>query len=69
MGTMTIYIEWRLTANTKFRFEELIDQYEQCFDGSEAQSAITEEIKRLPGYPIAAPPETDFLLVVTDRMN
>ena len=68
MSTLTIrtYIEWRLTQATKFRFHELINQYEQMDPESDAAFAIREGIKSLPGYPHQAPLDSDILLVVTD---
>ena len=61
--------EWRLTSATQFRFLELINQYEQVHEDSEEAAAICEDIKSLPGYPLAAPVGSDILLVVTDTQN
>ena len=67
--TVSAYVEWRLTSATKFRFLELINEYEQTLEGSDAATAIAEGIKSLPGYPLAAPVGSDILLVVTDIQN
>ncbi len=69
MGLMHTYIEWPLTSATKFRFLELIHEYEQVEEDSDAAKAICEGIKSLPGYPKLAPDMSDILLVVTDVMN
>ena len=69
MGTMHTYIIWNLTAATKFRFLELIHEYEQVDEDSDAAEAIKEGIRSLPGYPKLAPDMSDFLLEVTDVMH
>ena len=63
------YVEWRLTSSTKFKFQELIHEYEQVLEDSDEAEAIKEMIKSLPNYPSAAPVGSDILLVVTDTMN
>ena len=66
---MHTYVEWRLTSATKFRFLELINEYEQTLEDSDDAIAITEGIRSLPGYPHEAEVGSDILLVVTDIMN
>jgi hypothetical protein len=61
-----VYSEWRLTSATKFRFLELVHQYEQVEEDSDAAEAIRQTIKSLPNYPTSAPTDGDILLVVTD---
>ena len=69
MGLMHTYIEWPLTSATKFRFLELIHEYEQVEEDSDAAEALREGIRSLPGYPHGAPDMSDILLVVTDVMH
>ena len=64
-----IYVDWRLTSATKFQFMELINMYEQVEEDSDEAEAIKESIKSLPGFPVTAPIDSDFLLVVTDTQN
>jgi hypothetical protein len=61
--------EWRLTSATKFKFLELIHEYEQVDDDSDEATALKEMIKSLPNYPHHAPIGEDILLVVTDLQN
>jgi len=67
--TMTIWIEWRLTNATKFRFEELMNHIDELTDDDPEVLGVIDQIRSLPGYPVNAPPESDILLVVTDLMN
>ena len=69
MAIMHTYVEWRLTSATKFKFLELMNQYEQVDEDSDEAEAIVESIKSLPGYPVQAPVGSDILLEVTDIMN
>ena len=69
MGLMHVYIDWDLTAATKFKFLELINEYEQVDEDSDAAEAIKEAIRSLPGYPQQAPIDSDIYLNVTDVMN
>jgi hypothetical protein len=69
MGTMHTYIIWPLTSATKFRFLELIHQYEQVSEDSDEAEAIREMIKSLPNFPHQAPDMSDILLEVTDIQN
>jgi hypothetical protein len=64
---MTIYIEWPLTQATKFQFLELYSLYSELSDGDPETQVIEEQIKSLPGFPVNAPIDSDFLLVVTDK--
>lgn len=66
---MHSYVEWRLTSATRFRFMELIHEYDQVLEDSDDAEALKEMIKSLPNYPSAAPVGSDILLVVTDMMN
>jgi len=68
-GTLNVFIEWRLTSATHFRFMELIHQYEQVHEDSDDAQAIVESIRSLPGYPLTAPAGSDIRLVVTDVQN
>ena len=61
-----VYVEWRLNSATKFKFYELIHQYEQVSEESDEAEAVREMIRSLPGYPTQAPDMSDILLVVTD---
>lgn len=63
------YVEWRLTAGTKFKFLELIKEYEQVPEDSDEAEAVREMIRSLPGFPYQAPVDSDFELVVTDIQN
>jgi len=64
-----IWVDWRLTTAIKFQFMELINMYDQVEEGSDEAEAIKESIKSLPGFPVTAPIDSDFLLVVTDTQN
>jgi hypothetical protein len=64
-----IYVEWRMSSATKFRFLELINQYEQVPEDSDEAEAIREMIRSLPNYPHQAPTGSDILLEVTDIAN
>ena len=67
--TVNVFVEWRCTAATQFKFLELINEYEQVTEDSDAAEAIREMIKSLPNYPHQAPVDSDFLLVTTDFQN
>jgi hypothetical protein len=67
--TMHIYIEWRLTQATKFKFEELIHHLDELIDEDPEYLGMVDQIRSLPGYPVNAPHDSDILLVVTDLMN
>ncbi len=64
--TIRSYVEWRCTAATKFRFMELINEYEQVDEDSEEAEVIREGIKSLPNFPAQAPIGSDFLIEITD---
>lgn len=64
--TAHTYVEWRLTKATEFRFRELYHQYTQVDEDSDEAQAIVEMIKSLPGFPVQAPMESDFLFIRTD---
>ena len=63
------YVEWRLTSQTKFKFLELINMYEDVEEDSPEAEGVREMIRTLPNYPIAAPVGSDILLVVTDLQH
>ena len=67
--TVDIFVEWRCTAATQFKFLELINEYEQVGEDSDDAEAIREMIKSLPNYPRSAPIGSDIRLVVTDLQN
>ena len=69
LPTIHTYVEWRLTTATKFKFLELIHEYEQVDEDSDDATALKEMIKSLPNYPHHAPIGEDILLVVTDLQN
>jgi hypothetical protein len=64
---MTIYIEWPLTQATKFQFLELMSLYGEMNEDDPDTLTVIEQIKSLPGFPVNAPIDSDFLLVVTDK--
>jgi hypothetical protein len=67
--TVNVFVEWRVTAATQFKFLELIHEYEQVDENSDEAEAIREMIKSLPNYPRSAPVDSDIRLVVTDLQN
>ncbi len=64
-----VYVEWRCTSATEFKFHELAAQFEQVTEDSDEAEAIREGIKSLPGFPHQAPADSDFLFVITDVQN
>ena len=58
--------QWRVTKATKFKFLELINEYEQVGENSDDAEAIREMIRSLPNYPNHLPLDEDIELVVTD---
>jgi hypothetical protein len=68
-GSLNVFVEWRVTSATHFRFLELINEYEQTMEGSDDAFAITEGIRSLPGYPTTAPVGSDIQLVITDKQH
>ena len=44
-------IEWRLTTQTQFRFQELMTLLSNTEEGSDESEAIKETIRSLPGFP------------------
>jgi hypothetical protein len=63
---VTKVLEWRLTQATEMRFLELMSQIEQTEAGSDAEAAIVEEVRSLPGFPAEAGPDTFTRRILTD---
>ena len=68
-ATIRTYVQWRCTAATKFRFMELINEYEQVEEDSDEAEVIREGIESLPGFPSQAPIGSDFIIEVTSVMH
>jgi hypothetical protein len=58
---------WPLTQATKFQFLELYSLYSEIADGDPEGEIIVDQIRSLPGFPLNAPIDSDFELVVTDK--
>ena len=64
--TAHVYVIWSMTSATRFRLEELFEQYCEAEEDSDEAEAITGAIRSLPGFPHQAPIGSDFLYEVTD---